>query len=101
MLFGDIVECQEAIAMALVRSVDEAWDEIRLEAEFDEDSVETLVIYRRRGGAEFSGSVVGVDELSRYLFELQELVSTPEKGLPTKCIFTVHVDGRYKADFTY
>ena len=87
--------------MALVRSISEAWEEIRLIADFDEDSVNVMILYRPRGKADFSGNVVGVNELSRYLFELPELVSTPEKGLPTKCIFTVHVDGRYKADFTY
>ncbi len=101
MLFSDVVECQEAIAMALVRSIREAWEEIRLVADFYEDSVNIMIVYRPAGKADFSGNVIGVNELSRYLFELPELVSTPEKGLPKKCIFTVHIDGRYKADFTY
>jgi hypothetical protein len=101
MLFEDQIECHEAIAEALIENIPEAWDEIRVKADLDGDSINLLVLYRPKGSKDFSGNIMDVPMLARYMFELSEWASTPELGLFKTCIFTVHPDGRYKGDFIY
>jgi hypothetical protein len=100
-VFNDQIECNEAIARGMIRSVHEPWEEICLETDLDGNSTNLVLIYRPAGDDEFSGNVIPDIKLAGYMFELSRLVSTPEKGFFKRCIFTVHSDGRYKADFTY
>jgi len=100
-MFPDQIECCRAIASAMSRAVPEPWETVRAIAGLDEDSVDLLIEYRPRGRAEFTGNIPHIPMLARYFHELAPLVSSPDKGLFRRCVFTVQKDGRYNANYEY
>ena len=99
-MFNDQIECYQAIANDLVSSTERAWDKIQVNVErISEDSINTQVIYYL-----CDGGVVGSTEAQMvpfYFDSLARLISTPEKGMFEKCVFTLHSDGKYNAEFEY
>lgn len=99
-MFQDATECYEAIGKALAASPKEPWTSIRAEIGLDGARVDAVVSYTRPS-SEAPGYLTGIPMLARYFHELARLVSTEEKGLYKRCVFTLGQDGRFDTQFVY
>jgi hypothetical protein len=100
MMFKGPIECYEAIGATLAKSVPEEWLDIKAEIALDGTRVDAVVSYTRASGTDV-GYLTGVPMLARYFHELANLVSSEEKGLFKRCLFTLQRSGKYDAQFTY
>lgn len=99
--FQDPIECYERIGFLLSGAVAEPWQDIRVEVELDESAVHMSSDYGPLGSTGERKEIDYVPGLGRCFYDLARLVSTPEKGLYKKCVFTLTEDGRYNTTFEY
>lgn len=100
-MFSNPIECYQAIGNSLSGAAKEPWDRIVLDATLDDTRVDVVVGCWRNGETEAFLHLTGVPRLARFIYELARLVSTEEKGLFKKCIFTLYKGGKFNVDFVY
>ena len=99
MRYSDPIEYYQAIASELAKAIKEPWTSVKVEALLFESSVDHQVVYLRPDGSEESR--VRTEMMADYFYELARVVSTKEKGLFKKCLFTLSSDGQFDVDFEY
>lgn len=100
-MFSDPIECYEAIGNALSDAAKEMWDRIVLDATLDGVRVDVVVSCWRNEESQAIGYLTGIPRLASYIYDLSRLVSTEEKGLFKKCIFTLQKSGKFNVEFEY
>nr|WP_288853052.1 hypothetical protein [uncultured Acidovorax sp.] len=99
MQFESVLDYYEAIANELQRLAPWLWSHVKVEAERYGSSIDLQVVYISPTGTRESD--VDPVMLPDYFFELAERVSTPEKGLYRKCLFSLKADGTFDVQFEY
>ena len=100
-MFEDQDDCCETIAKYMDEAVSSPWSEIQVDVKLDGEAIYLVSSYLPSGGAEGWRECLAHDYVAECFYQLARLVSTPEKGLFKKCVFTLKSDGRYNADFYY
>jgi len=105
--YSNYIECSEAIASYLMCNVPAPWRSIEALVEIDhEDEMVTseLIYYPDQTGAKDWFAIHDGEEDAEFAAcfrQLARLVSTPERGLFSKCKFTLQPDGRYRTEYEY
>ena len=99
-MFRDQIESYQAIGSALATAAKTPWSSIKAEMALQGSQVDAVVSYIDADSGAM-GYLTGVPMLARYFYELARLVSTEEKGLFKRCVFTLDRNGRYDANFVY
>jgi hypothetical protein len=100
-MFGDVIDCYQAMGKALSSSARTPWVRILVDAMLDGDRVDAVVSYWSSQTDKPAGYLTGVPMLARYVHELARLVGSEEKGLFKKCRFELLGDGKFNVDFEY
>ena len=99
MQFESVLDYYEAIANELQRLAPWLWSHVKVEAERYGSSIDLQVV--NISPTVTRESDVDPVMLPDYFFELAERVSTPEKGLYRKCLFSLKADGTFDVQFEY
>lgn len=100
-MFNDSIECYQAIANSLSDATKQAWDRIVLDATLDDTRIDVVIACWRDSVKEPVEYLTGVPRLASFVYDLARLVSTEDKGLFKKCIFTLYKDGKFNTEFVY
>lgn len=98
-MFNDSMAIFHKVSEIIFSQIPEKWKEANLEAEIDEDLADLCAWYFDLQGEEKYFDVT--KELTECFVSLRKLTSDPQKGCWSKCVFTIHNDGKIKADFSY
>lgn len=99
-MFDDPFEFYEAIGRELAKLAPKGWRSAEVEALLvGESSIDLKVVYKKSFGRRIG--FVDVEMLPRYFFELARVVSTEEKGLYKKCLFSMSRDGTFDVSYEY
>ncbi len=93
------MEIFQKVAEIISVQIPEVWKEANIEAEIDDEIADLCVWYFDRKGNEKYFDVTR--ELTDCFVSLRQITGNNEKGLWTKCLFTISDDGKFKTDFSY
>jgi hypothetical protein len=99
MRFETPLDYYQAIANELVEIFPRPWASVRVDAERFTDSINLKIVYTCPQGSRESN--VDAIMLPEYFHELAEAISTKEKGLYKKCVFTLTANGKFDVSFEY
>ena len=99
--FTDPVDCYQAMGIALANAATEPWDRIVVDAVRDESSVDMTIACFRGPEPAPSAWLSVVPRLGTYISQLAWLVSSEDKGLFRRCLFTLHKTGKFDVKFEY
>lgn len=92
-------EIFQQIADIVTSLIPEAWTEVNVEAEVDEDLVDMCVWYNDQNDEEKYFKIPR--QLADCFVRLQKVTVDEDKGRWTKCLVTISSSGRFSADFSY
>jgi hypothetical protein len=99
-MLRDQFECYQAIGSALATAAKNPWDSIKAEIALKGSQVDAIVSYVEAGSGA-TDYLTDVPMLARYFYKLARSVSTEEKGLFKRRVFTMERSGHYDAKFAY
>lgn len=99
MSYVDPLECYEVLGTTLADHAGDDWNCVRAEANMDGHSVDLLVFVETASGEQVNLPYVPM--LARHFFDLRKLVSSEDKGLFNRCVFTVYSNGEFNVEFEY
>ena len=98
-MFKDSVEIFKKIGEIVTSKINEKWIEINVEAEIDEDLADLCVWYFDAKNEEKYFDITR--DLTECFIMLRKLTSDENKGMWSKCLFTLDNDGKFKTNFSY
>ena len=98
-MFNNSMEVFQKVAELVSSQIAESWTEASVEAEIDDSLADLCVWYFDAKGNEKYFDVTR--ELTDCFVNLRKITGDKEKGLWSKCVFTINSDGKFKTDFSY
>jgi hypothetical protein len=98
-MFKDSMEIFQKVGEIIMSQVNEEWVEVNIEAEIDEDLADLCVWYIDTKMQEKYFNITR--DLTESFIQLRKLTSDKEKGMWSKCLFTLTKDGNFKTNFSY
>ncbi|PMN74158.1 immunity protein YezG family protein [Enterovibrio norvegicus] len=95
----DSTKLIEKIALYLSTIPTSEWEEICVEAEIDDSMADLCIWVVDATGKESYPEVTR--ELVQDFVSLRKIISQPEKGIWTKCLYTLAKSGKFNTKFSY
>lgn len=93
------MEIFQKVGEIIISQVNDEWVEVNVEAEIDEDLADLCVWYIDTKKQEKYFDITR--DLTECFIQLRKFTSDKEKGLWSKCLFTLTQDGNFTTNFSY